>query len=338
MVRSSLFRNSGIIVFLILTIFCLGAILDKRVTVRTPGKYLYADNLSTAFFRVTYLNRIREWLFPFKDDFQVEYLYGAALVEEMKRNDGFFLKSKWQTGELKLVVKISDGCFTNTLTLKPAFSDTDLDGFPDVAELDSQTDRDNFRKWFVSIAESQFYKRSTGWYKVHRDCAGLIVFAFKEALKKHNENWLKRFPYLSRFNIPDVQKYSYPDVPLLGKKVFRQTRGVFRKEDLTKDIFSPVANVNILMNHNLVFVGKEQYQFEKGDVLIFHRPQHPSQPYHSMIYSGEDEYLIYHTGDHDKGEVRKVKFKTLMRHPDETWHPLSHNRHFLGAFRFRIIT
>ena len=58
-----------------------------------------------------------------------------------------------------------------------ATSDFDADGFPDVCELDDETDRRNFRRWFVSIAESQLYKEDPAWRQDDHDCAGLIRFA-----------------------------------------------------------------------------------------------------------------------------------------------------------------
>src|SRR6185369_8331036 len=37
-------------------------------------------------------------------------------------------------------------------------SDSDNDGIPDVIELRSFQDRDSFRRWFTTIAETQFYQ------------------------------------------------------------------------------------------------------------------------------------------------------------------------------------
>lgn len=62
-------------------------------------------------------------------------------------------------------------------------TDTDGDGFPDPAELLDETQRSFFRRWFVSIAQSQFYYVHPHWPDVRRDCTGLICFAYKEALK-----------------------------------------------------------------------------------------------------------------------------------------------------------
>ena len=51
--------------------------------------------------------------------------------------------------------------------------DSDNDGVPDVAELRTFQDRDNFRRWFTAISEIQYYQLSDQWNAEQRDCAGL---------------------------------------------------------------------------------------------------------------------------------------------------------------------
>src|SRR5712692_8491076 len=64
--------------------------------------------------------------------------------------------------------------------------DSDNDGIPDVAELRTFQDRESFRRWFSSIAEMQFYQLSEQWNVDQRDCAGLVRFAMREALRRHD--------------------------------------------------------------------------------------------------------------------------------------------------------
>src|SRR5688572_1962344 len=64
--------------------------------------------------------------------------------------------------------------------------DSDSDGIPDAAELQSYMDRENFRRWFTLIAEAQFYRLSGEWNAEQRDCAGLVRFAWREALRRHD--------------------------------------------------------------------------------------------------------------------------------------------------------
>jgi uncharacterized protein YfaT (DUF1175 family) len=215
--------------------------------------------------------------------------------------------------------------------------DRDNDYFPDLAELDSESDRQNFTDWFVSIAESQFYAMSPNWEPVNRNCSGLLIFAYKEALKKHDTEWMKQYSYLVRKNIHDVAKFNYPDIPVLGKKLFRYKEGGI---DRITDCFSETANVNNLLNYNLSLVGREKEVLKKGDVLFFNIADNVDMPYHSMVYTGDVDYLVYNTGPlqgNEEGEVRKVRFSDLLKHPDQKWHPVSSNVHFLGFFRWNII-
>src|SRR6267142_3100282 len=64
--------------------------------------------------------------------------------------------------------------------------DSDSDGIPDAAELQSYLDRENFRRWFTLIAEGQFYEINKQWNADQRDCAGLVRFAWREALRHHD--------------------------------------------------------------------------------------------------------------------------------------------------------
>src|SRR5215468_10584356 len=71
------------------------------------------------------------------------------------------------------------------------WADSDNDGIPDAAELLSADDRDSFRRWFAYIAEMQFYKPSGAWNEDQRDCAGLVRFAWREALRAHDRFWFQ---------------------------------------------------------------------------------------------------------------------------------------------------
>src|SRR6266581_2867381 len=61
--------------------------------------------------------------------------------------------------------------------------DSDNDGIPDAIELRTYQDRDAFKRWFTAIAETQFYQLSDQWNAEQRDCAGLVRFATREALR-----------------------------------------------------------------------------------------------------------------------------------------------------------
>ena len=79
-----------------------------------------------------------------------------------------------------------------TKTADTVSLDSDNDGIPDAAELQSYSDRENFRRWFTLIAEGQFYRLSSDWNAEQRDCAGLVRFAWREALRRHDRLWFQK--------------------------------------------------------------------------------------------------------------------------------------------------
>jgi uncharacterized protein YfaT (DUF1175 family) len=316
------------------------AVADHTLTLRAYDSGLGADAGSACFFKIQFANPLRELIAPFDGDYALEFQRGEGLVRPIKRADGFFLQSTGRGGRVVLDVKAGDKAYAVSLVVGTKETDTDGDGFPDAAELESYADRENFRHWFVSIAESQFYAASFSWYDIHRDCAGLVVFAYKEALKKHDSDWLKNYPYLVKQDIPDVLKYNYPHVPILGDRIFRTAGGPFSGRDPENGVFAPAADVNILMNYNLTYIGSDPRVFQPGDILFFLHTDNPDMPFHSMIYTGGDGWLIYHTGpleDKPEGEMRKVKLTDLLLHPDRSWAPVADNPCFLGAFRWNIL-
>ncbi|HEV2766049.1 MAG TPA: DUF1175 family protein [Pyrinomonadaceae bacterium] len=231
------------------------------------------------------------------------------------------------------------------------WDDSDSDGIPDRAELRSFNDRENFRRWFTAVAETQFYRASDEWNTEQRDCAGLVRFAWREALRRHDRAWLKRMGAEYEQTAPDVRAYDLARGPL-GEKLFRTAHGPFRESDLTEAVFSEFADARTLKDFNTTFVGRERSRARPGDLLFFHQPWSQKFPYHVMLFLGPahhaggadddpsaDDWVVYHTGaaPADGGEVRKVRLATLERHPQARWRPLAANRHFLGFYRLKIL-
>lgn len=226
------------------------------------------------------------------------------------------------------------------------WADSDGDGIPDAAELRSSDDRDNFRRWFTQIAEMQFYKLSEAWNEDQRDCAGLVRFAWREALRSHDRIWYQQMGEGYDPVAPDVKAYSLERSPL-GAKLFRADFGSFQESDLANNKFSEFADARTLKNHNATFISRDRAQAERGDLLFFHQPWVQKYPYHVMIFIGDarnngegaDDWVVYHTGSspNDKGEVKKVRLATLKLHPDRRWRPVVNNPNFLGFYRLKIL-
>jgi uncharacterized protein YfaT (DUF1175 family) len=235
---------------------------------------------------------------------------------------------------------------TNHMLAHPVSLDSDNDGIPDAAELQSFMDRENFRHWFTYIAEGQFYHLSEQWNAEQRDCAGLVRFAWREALRHHDRAWLQKMGPSYTPIAPDVARYTLEQGPL-GEKLFRTAFGGYKDGELSNGTFSEFADARTLKSFNVQFISRDRRQAEPGDLLFFYQPWVQKFPYHVMIFLGSasfDEnqsadWVVYHTGSSptDEGTVKKVELSVLDHHPNKRWRPVESNPNFLGFFRLKIL-
>ena len=225
--------------------------------------------------------------------------------------------------------------------------DSDNDGIPDAAELHTFQDRDNFRRWFTTIAETQFYQLSDQWIADQRDCAGLVRFAMREALRRHDRIWFQKMGPGYETVAPDVAGFDLDRNPL-GEKIFRTDFGSFHESDLRNGRFSEFADGRSLKNFNSVFVSRDRREAQPGDLLFFYQPWVQKFPYHVMVMlgspriapNGGQDWVVYHTGSSpiDQGTVKKVQLSVLDHHPDPRWRPVESNKNFLGFYRLKILS
>jgi uncharacterized protein len=218
------------------------------------------------------------------------------------------------------------------------------DGTPDFLRLHTPEDRQAFRAWFTSIAETQADQAVVP--TEISDCAALLRFAYREALHVHDAGWLRS--QRSEALLPSVQQYAYPETPLRAN-LFRVRPGAFVPADLADGSFAQFADAQTLMMRNTYRVGREIRLARPGD-LIFYRQLDQESPYdgpdasgyhspfHSMIFCG-DKGVVYHTGPihKGKGEMRRLMLSDLLHHPDARWRPLPENENFLGVYRWNIL-
>jgi uncharacterized protein len=223
-------------------------------------------------------------------------------------------------------------------------SDSYDDGTPDFLRLHTSQDRQAFRSWFTSIAESQLDQPKLP--AEIADCAALLRFVYRETLRAHDENWLGSHPREAA--LPAIRQYTYPKTPL-GANLFRIRPGSFLPQDLNNGAFAQFADAQTLMQRNTYLVGRDLRLARPGD-LIFYRQldqqspydvpdaSHYHSPFHSMIFCGEMG-VVYHTGpiNHGKGEMRRLLVSDLLHHPDARWRPLPENTNFLGVYRWNIL-
>jgi len=224
--------------------------------------------------------------------------------------------------------------------------DSDNDGIPNAAELQSFTDRENFRKWFTLIAEGQFYHLSDQWKAEQRDCAGLVRFAWREALRRHDRIWFQKMGPGYTAIAPDVARYNLEQSPL-GEKLFRTSFGSYKDGELSNGTFSEFADARSLKSFNAKFISRDRHYAEAGDLLFFYQPWVQKFPYHVMIFLGRaklkadpsSDWVVYHTGSSptDEGTVKKVELSVLDHHPNKRWRPTESNPNFLGYYRLKIL-
>ena len=216
------------------------------------------------------------------------------------------------------------------------------DGTPDFLRLDSVTDRQAFRHWFILIAERQALAGS-GLPAEINDCAALLRYSYREAMRRHDARWATALDFGNLPAASDIAKYQYPYTPV-GPRLFRVTEGRFTPADLSDGTFTEFADVKTLVLANAHFLSREVQQARPGD-LIFYRQFEQHSPFHSMIFVGQshfgpgDDWVVYHTGPDGSwpGEIRRVHLSSLLQHPDARWRPLAGNRNFLGIYRWNIL-
>jgi uncharacterized protein YfaT (DUF1175 family) len=228
----------------------------------------------------------------------------------------------------------------------PVALDSDNDGIPDAAELRSYVEREAFRRWFTHIAEMQYYRLSNQWNVDQRDCAGLVRFAWREALRRHDRLWFQKMGPGYQPVAADGKEEPLAASPL-GAKLFRTDFGSYKANDLVDGKFSEFGDARTLKSFNTVFLGRDRHQARPGDLLIFFQPWVQKFPYHIMIFLGPasvspddaQDWVVYHTGAsaNDKGTVKKVELKVLDGHPDPRWRPVESNKNFLGFYRLKIL-
>jgi len=229
------------------------------------------------------------------------------------------------------------------VTTVPDDLDSFGDGTPDFLRLQDAADRAAFRAWFTLLAEAQYF-RGTKLPREIGDCASLLRFSYREALRQHDSSWASEMALPAPPRAGEVGQYHYPYTPLAGA-MFRVRDGAFAASDLNDGAFAEFADAKTLWRDNTYNVGRSVMQARPGDLLFFRQPGNPPS-FHAMIFlgasqieSGSERYVVYHTGPEGKwpGEMRRLSVAELMNFPDARWHPVASNPAFLGVYRWNIL-
>lgn len=220
-----------------------------------------------------------------------------------------------------------------------AFTDRFSDGTPDFLRLADPADQAAFRRWFVLIADEQALRPAAQIPAEIADCASLLRYAYREALKRHDDSWFLTTGIEVDALPGEIRAWHYPDTPL-GAQLFRVQPGSFEPVDLTNGSFAQFADAKTLVERNAFLVSRDVRTAQPGD-LLFYRQFGQSSPWHSMIVaaSGPQARVVYHTGpDHGRpGELRRVLIAELLNHPQPQWRPVASNPNFLGIYRWNIL-
>ncbi len=223
----------------------------------------------------------------------------------------------------------------------PALSWTDSfgDGTPDFLRLADPVDRAAFRRWFTLIAEYQAIRPRAEVPAEITDCASLLRYAYREALKSHNVGWFADTGIQVAALPGEIRAWQYPHTPL-GANLFRVRPGPFVPADVADGAFAQFADAKTLVERNAYFLSRDVRAAEPGD-LLFYRQFGQSSPWHSMIVvqAGPQARVVYDTGPDQghAGELRRVALADLLDHPEPQWRPLPGNPNFLGVYRWNIL-
>lgn len=198
--------------------------------------------------------------------------------------------------------------------------------------LADESDRAAFRSWFVLLADAQFERPTSDV----GDCAALIRHAFREALRAHTPEWVRRaaLPFAPQF--ADVR--SAPRAGADGWPLFQVNDGPNPR-------YAQFADARTLIALNSRPLGRDTKALRTGDLLYFRQPGQ-AEPDHLMVFVGRSvfepegaDWVVYHTGPTDggPGEVRKVRLATLQQHPAARWRPLTSNPRFIGVYRLAVL-
>lgn len=194
--------------------------------------------------------------------------------------------------------------------------------------LADESDRSAFRSWFVLLVDAQFERPA----REITDCAGLVRFAMREALRSHTPEWVRTvaLPFSPQFpEVRSAPRGGPNGVPL------------FKVGSATSSQYAEFADARTIVSLNSQPLGREATRAQPGDLLYFRQPGQ-TQPDHLMIMVGRspfesegNDWTVYHTGPSDEGpgEMRKVRLSTLRQHPASRWRPVAENPNFVGVFR-----
>ena len=262
---------------------------------------------------------------------------GGAQIRQGGDGAEVWMRAPVMAGQEQVRVRWGQGAAVAKVGFVAEDADSFGDGMPDALRLHSAEDRSAFRQWFWSLSDLQAELPDGERAGEIQDCAALLRYAYREALKAHDAEWAEG-QHTGDVAFGSVRQWRYPET-MLGAGLFRVRPGPFVAGDEGNGAFAQFADAHALMAWNTFRVGRDMRAARPGDV-IFYRQLEQNSPYHSMVITGRNaDWVVYHTGPigRQKGEMRRMILADLLQHPDARWRPVAENKNFLGVFRWNVL-
>ena len=193
------------------------------------------------------------------------------------------------------------------------------------------TDDQAVRQTVTRLALFQSKKISPTWNVKQQDCAGLVRFAYREALAARSPKQLQELAVPPALYLPGVSPFSrrvlthYPLIWQIGYGMQGEAS------------FGAFADAETLLSFNFRKKTRDLAHARNGDVLVFQKTMEDEQPFHLMIFveNHPTDLVVYHNGaTGHEAQVRVVSVADLLASPDVTWIPSLTNPHFLGVYEW----
>lgn len=195
-------------------------------------------------------------------------------------------------------------------------------------------DESSMRAAVVGVALHQAQKLSPRWEPSQRDCAGLVRFAFREALRPRSAAQFAALGVTPKLFLPTVSEVARRLFPVYPR-IWRVSEDIDHIEG--GNGFKFFADAETLVSYNFRPRARSLDLAKPGDLLVYRRSMESAQPFHLMLVAraGPKGAVVYHNGrTGDDAAVRIVTFADLNSADDTTWMPLAKNPNFLGVYQW----
>ena len=192
-------------------------------------------------------------------------------------------------------------------------------------------DEKALRRSVTRLALYQARKISPQWEEAQQDCAGLVRFAYREAIRIRSPEDGRKIGIPDALYLPTVSDFTRKALPDLSHL---WQMGLDREG---RPRFGAFADALTLIGFNFRKKTRDLTDARDGDLLVFQKALESDEPYHLMIFVQDHtgSLAVYHNGaEREEAQVRVVRITDLLQSPDPVWIPTANNPHFLGVYEW----